>query len=170
MKCAYYRVETETPTHDPWRHLSSNLEQSAVRSDLSLTSHEETLLRITPSMNCWFFMVFFVLMLTVVHWLYDLPLVTKLCIVQHSSGRMLPCVPLPCLIIGLLLILRLLFVDAGLEAVFLVNHNRRLCNSIDTLEMVFDYFFDSVAFTAEYFNFRMHYCSLALCMLLTHVQ
>lgn len=42
--CAYYRVQIETPTHDPWRYLSSNLEQSAVRSDLSLTSHEETLL------------------------------------------------------------------------------------------------------------------------------
>lgn len=48
MKCAYYRVQIETLTRDPSRHLSSNLEQSAVRSDLSLTSHEETLLRITP--------------------------------------------------------------------------------------------------------------------------
>lgn len=123
---------------------------------------------ITPLMNCWFFMVFFVLMLTVVHWLYDLPLMTKLCIVQHSSGRMLPCVSLPCLVIGLLLILRLLFVDAGLEAVFLVNHNRRLCNSIDTSEMVFDYC--SILWLLRQSTFRTHHRSLALCMLLTHVQ
>lgn len=46
---------------------------------------------------------------------------------------------LPRHIIEFLLILWLLFVDVQLEAVFLVDHNRRLCNSIDTLEMAYDY-------------------------------